>query len=322
MQKTMERILVTGGCGFVGANLVPRLEKAGYCVRVLDNLTRGQRAFLEHSPAEIHEGDIRDPEAVAAAMEGIDGVVHLAAYGSVVESVHEPESNFDINGYGTLKVLEGARQAGVKRFVFASTGGALIGEAEPPVDEDSVPRPKSPYGASKLVGEGYCHAYAGSYALPTVILRFGNLYGPVSAHKKGAVTVFCKALLRGEPMRIFGDGTASRDFLHVDDLCDGIMAALPADLPPATVLHLAMGREVTIAELADVLRQAAGAPEHPIEYTGIRPGEVHRNFATYDRAAAVLGFQPRVTLEDGMRRTWEWFSTRPEAALAIKTTDS
>jgi len=317
-----ETVLVTGGCGFVGANLVPRLESAGYCVRVLDNLSRGQRSFLEDTAAEIREGDIRDQTAVAEAMAGVDRVVHLAAYGSVVESVEDPDTNFDINGWGTLQVLEGARAAGVQHLVFASTGGALIGEAEPPVNEDSVPRPKSPYGASKLVGEGYCHAWAGSYGLSTVMLRFGNLYGPISAHKKGAVTQFCKALLRDEPIRIFGDGTASRDFLHVDDLCDGILAALPAELPLATVLHLAMGCEVTIGELADVLRRAAGRPDHPIEYAGTRIGEVHRSFATYDRAAEQLGFRPQVGLEHGIRRTWQWFEADRETALATKSTDS
>ncbi len=317
-----ETVLVTGGCGFVGANLVPKLEAGGYRVRVLDNLSRGQRAFLDGTSADIRAGDIRDHTAVAEAMEGVDRVVHLAAYGSVVESVEDPDTNFDITGWGTRRVLVGARAAGVKRLVFASTGGALIGEAEPPVNEDSVPRPKSPYGASKLVGEGYCHAWAGSYGLSTVMLRFGNLYGPISAHKKGAVTQFCKALLRDEPIRIFGDGTASRDFLHVDDLCDGILAALPADLPPATVLHLAMGREVTIGELADVLRRAAGRPEHPIEHAGTRRGEVHRNFANYERAAEVLGFRPQVRLEEGMRRTWEWFESCREDALATEATDS
>lgn len=317
-----ERILVTGGCGFVGANLVPRLERTGYRVRVLDNLSRGRRAFLDGSAAEIHEGDIRDADAVARAMDGVDRVIHLAAYGSVVESVSDPDANFDINALGTLRMLEGARDAGVKRFVFASTGGALIGEVEPPVNEDSAPRPKSPYGASKLAGEGYCHAFAGSYGVPTVMLRFGNVYGPVSAHKKGAVTVFCKALMKDEPIRIYGDGTASRDFLHTDDLCAGIESALAADLAPAAVLHLAMGREVTIAELADVLRRAAGKPEHPIEHAGTRPGEVHRNFATHDRATRVLGFRPAVTLEAGMQRTWTWFAEQGEAALAMETTDS
>lgn len=317
-----EKVLVTGGCGFVGANLVPKLEAAGYRVRILDNLSRGQRGFLDGTAAEILEGDIRDQTAVAEAMRGVDHVVHLAAYGSVVESVEDPNTNFEINGWGTLRVLEEARKSSVKRMIFASTGGALIGEAEPPVSEDSVPRPKSPYGASKLVGEGYCNAYAGSYGLSTVMLRFGNLYGPVSAHKKGAVTMFCKALLRDEPIRIFGDGTASRDFLHVNDLCDGILAALRTELPPATVLHLAMGREVTIGELADLIRCVAGRPDHPIEYTGSRVGEVHRNFANYKRAAELLSFYPQVGLEEGMRSTWAWFEKRRQAALATDVTDS
>jgi len=317
-----ERVLVSGGCGLVGANLIPRLESAGYRVRVLDNLSRGRRDFLAGTEAEVIAGDIRDPAAVGQAMDGVDRVIHLAAYGSVVESVQDPDTNFDINATGTFRMLEGARGVGIKRFVFASTGGALIGEAQPPVNEDSVPRPKAPYGASKLVGEGYCNAYAGSYGLSTVMLRFGNVYGPVSAHKKGAVTVFCKALLTGEPLRIYGDGTASRDFLHTDDLCAGIESALMADVAPASVFHLAMGREVSISELADVLRRAAGRPDHPIEYADTRTGEVHRNFATHERATRVLGFRPQVGLEEGMQRTWEWFTANASEALAMETTDS
>lgn len=318
----LNRILVTGGCGFIGANLIPRLFDRGYSVRVVDNLSRGHREFIEGSSVEFVEQDIRDTEAMHGAMAQVDAVIHLAAYGSVVESVEDPVTNFDINGRGTLNVLHAARRAGVKKFVFASTGGAVIGDVEPPVNEDSAPRPKSPYGASKLVGEGYCNAFAGSYGLPTVMLRFGNIYGPISAHKKGAVTTFCKSLLNGEPFVIYGDGSASRDFLYIDDLCSGILRALEADLAPATLLHLATGQETTISELANSLRTIAGQPYHAIIHKDGRPGEVHRNFASYERAKTALEYTPQVSLEDGLRRTWEWFHEQGEAALEIDATDS
>lgn len=318
----MKKVLVTGGCGFIGANLIPRLTDLGCRVRVVDNLSRGDLAFIEGLGAEFVKGDICDTMAMNDVMDGVEAVIHLAAYGSVVESVHDPILNFDINARGTLNVLNAARNADVKKFIFASTGGALIGDAEPPVGEDSAPRPKSPYGASKLVGEGYCSAFAGSYNFPTVILRFGNIYGPVSAHKKGAVTVFCKSLINGDPLVIYGDGSASRDFLYVDDLCDGILRALNSDLEPGTLLHLATGRETTISEMANTLKTVAGQPHHAIIYQDGRAGEVHRNFASYERAKAALGYTPLVSLDEGLRRTWQWFQAQGDSALEIVATDS
>ena len=315
-------VLVTGGCGFIGVNLVPRLIEQGYLVRVLDNLSRGFLAFIDGLDAEFQKGDIRNADDMHKATAGIDAVVHLAAYGSVVESLEDPQTNFAINGGGTLTTLHAAKDAGVKKFVFASTGGALVGDADPPVNEKSLPFPKSPYGASKLTCEAYCQAFARSFGLPTVMLRFANIYGPFSAHKKGAVTVFFKALIADEPFVIYGDGSASRDFLHVNDLCAGILKALGADLAPATVLHLATGRETTVAELANLLREVAGKPNHPIEFKESRPGEVHRNFATYDRAAEILGFRPNIGLEEGLAETWQWFVDQGEKVLEIETSDS
>lgn len=317
-----ERVLVTGGCGFIGANLIPKLLAQGCSVRVLDNLSRGDRDLLSGYDYQFHHGDIRDSKAVGAAVEGVDAVIHLAAYGSVVESITDPHTNFAVNAEGTLNLLEAVKNANVGKFIFASTGGALIGDATPPVNEESPPRPKSPYGASKLVGEGYCYAYAGSFGLPTVVLRFGNIYGPHSAHKKGAVTVFAKALLRDEPFVIYGDGTASRDFLYVDDLCAGLLSALQTDLPPATVMHLATGTETSVRELADTMRRAAGAADHPIHHESPRQGEVHRNFASYERAQNLIDFSPQVNLEAGIRRTWEWFQSQGKRALQVEATDS
>jgi UDP-glucose 4-epimerase len=317
-----KKILVTGGCGFIGANLVPKLVGKGYRVRVLDNLSRGFLSFIEDLDVEFQQGDIRKSPDMERAAAGMDAVIHLAAYGSVVESLDDPKTNFAINGGGTLITLHAAKEAGVKKFVFASTGGAIIGDADPPVNEDSSPRPKSPYGSSKLTCEAYCHSYARSFGLNTVMLRFANIYGPFSAHKKGAVTAFAKSLIAGEPFVIFGDGSASRDFLHVDDLCAGILAALETELEPATILHLATGRETTVLELAELMRKTAGKPDHPIEFKESRAGEVLRNFATYDRASAVLGFQPKTKLEEGLARTWQWFLDQGEQVLQIEASDS
>jgi UDP-glucose 4-epimerase len=300
-------VLVTGGAGFIGATLVRRLVAAGHSVRVLDNYSTGDPSFLAGVGAELISGDIRDERELARAMTGTRVVVHLAAAGSVVESVADPEANFNANVLGTFRVLDAARRSGIERVVLASTGGALIGDAEPPVSERSLPKPISPYGASKLAGEGYAHAFTSAYGLATIALRFANVYGPWSARKRGAVTIFLRAIHAGEPIVIYGDGSASRDYLHVDDIARAIELAVTRDIPGGTVLHIASGVETTVRELADLCRVAAGVPDHPVEHRPARAGEVDRNFASYDLARDLLGYEPTISREAGIRDTWEWF---------------
>jgi UDP-glucose 4-epimerase len=301
------RVLVTGGAGFVGATLVRRLVDSGHAVRVLDNFTTGDATHLQGVDAELVEGDIRDARTMDEALGGIESVVHLAAAGSVVMSVADPAANFNVNVFGTFQVLDAARRAGVERTVLASTGGALIGDAVPPVNELSLPKPISPYGASKLAGEGYAHAFAKAYVLRTIALRFANAYGPWSERKRGAVTTFFRAINSGEPIVIFGDGRASRDYTHVDDICHALELALSSEVPGGTVLHIASGVETTVNELAALCCRAAGVADHPIEYRPKRVGEVERNFASYDLAKQVLGYEPSISREVGMCRTWQWF---------------
>lgn len=300
-------ILVTGGAGFVGANLVPLLEAAGARVTVLDSLVTGRATYLDGTNARLITGDIRDSATLDRAVAGADAVVHLAAAGSVVDSVASPKDNFEANVVGTFEVLDAARRHGIERLVFSSTGGALIGDAIPPVSERSLPKPISPYGASKLAAEAYCHAFAKSFGMRTIALRFANVYGPFSGHKKGAMTAFFKALFEEQPIVIFGDGTASRDFMHVSDICRALQLALVADLAPGTVMHVATGVESTVLQLADACRRAAGKPDHPIEFRDRRPGEVERNFASYELAAELMGFAPSVTLEEGVADAWRWY---------------
>lgn len=301
------RVLVTGGAGFVGANLVRLLLRDGHEVRILDDFRSGREEYVADLNVDVVRGDIGDTHLVAELAGDADAVIHLAAAGSVVDSVADPAANFEANARGTFSVLQGARKAGVERVVFSSTGGALIGDADPPVNERSLPKPISPYGASKLAAEAYCHAFAKSYGMTTISLRFANVYGPYSGHKKGAVTVFLRALHEGRPLQIFGDGNASRDFMYVDDICRGIQLGLTRELEPGMVAHLATGVETSITQLADVCRKVAGLPDHPIEFLPRRAGEVERNFATYDYARQVLGFEPMVSLEDGLAQTWDWY---------------
>jgi UDP-glucose 4-epimerase len=302
-----EGILVTGGAGFVGATLVRRLVASGYRVRVFDNLSTGDEAHLAGVDAELVKGDIRDADALDDALSGMDSLIHLAAAGSVVGSIQDPVGNFESNVLGTFRVLDAARRAGIARTVQASTGGALIGDATPPVNEQSLPKPLSPYGASKLAGEGYAHAFAKTYGLRTVAVRFGNVYGPWCARKRGVLNVYFESLHGGAPLVIFGDGTASRDYVHVSDIAQALQLALEKDVPGGTVMHAASGVETPLTVLADLCRQAAGLPDHPIEYRPARPGEVGRNFATYDLAHELLGYSPTVRREDGIPLLWQWF---------------
>lgn len=314
-------LLITGGCGFIGTNLVRKLAD-GMDVRVLDNLSRGKADVLKDCAVDLHKGDIRDLVAVRKAMEGVNTVVHLAAYGSVVESVSNPLENFENNVTGTLNVLLAAQEMEVKRMIFASTGGALVGEAKPPVNEFSLPKPISPYGASKLCGEAYCHAFATAHGLETVALRFANIYGPYSAHKKGAITAFMKAIMTNQPMVIYGNGSATRDFLYVEDLCQGILRALKEEIMPGDVFHLASGLETSISDLARMVAEIAGVPNHPVKHLPPRQAEVSRNFAQYDKALAVLGFEPRWSLREGLEATWQWMLAQGEKAFRIEISDS
>ena len=308
----MSRVLVTGGAGFIGANLLRQLDPS-HEVRVFDNLVRGQRELLpEDRDLELVVGDIRDPDAVAKAVSGVDVVIHLAAFGSVVESIDDPIENFEINARGTLEMLRGTAGAGVERFVFASTGGAIMGNQEPPIDESSLPWPISPYGASKLCGEAYLHAFAGSLGIRPVALRFANVYGPYSAHKKGVVTRFIRAALAGGTFEIFGDGTATRDYLHVDDLCRGILAAAESDLSDE-VIHLASEKETSINELARLILELVGSDVEIVHHDR-RPGEVERNFARAERAKKVLGWEPQLSLREGMASTIDWFRVNDRIA--------
>jgi UDP-glucose 4-epimerase len=305
----MNKIMITGGAGFIGSSLTSKLIALGNKVLVLDDFSRGSKDFLPKSDfLEVYETDIRDTESVANLAIGCNSIIHLAAYGSVVESVEEPRVNFSVNVEGTFSVLNAARQAGVSKLIFASTGGALIGNAPPPVDEKSLPKPISPYGASKLAGEGYCCAFAHSFDMDVISLRFANVIGPQSLHKRGAVTNFFKAIMDSKPITIYGDGSATRDFLYVDDLCQGIVKALNSSLKGFNVFHLASGQEVSIKDLAQLCIKVSGRDSCRIVFEPKRDGEVDRNFASSALANESLVFTPKCNITDALKITWEWFS--------------
>jgi UDP-glucose 4-epimerase len=306
----MKSYLVTGGCGFIGRNLVARLISQGNRVRVLDNLSLGRREDLASFDVEIVAGDVRDLECVQRAARGAETIVHLAAHTRVVESVSDPAINFEVNAFGTLNVLRACVAANVEKFIFASTGGAILGEQQPPVHEGMVPSPKSPYGASKLAGEGYCSAFHGSYGLPTVALRFSNVYGPFSYHKGSVVAQFFRNLIHQQPLVVYGDGQQTRDFLYVDDLVNAILLADQANVA-GEVFQIAAGQETSIGRLIELMRGVVGSARVNVRYEPARAGEVRRNFASIEKARELLGYDPQTDLSPGLERVWEWFCSCP-----------
>jgi UDP-glucose 4-epimerase len=309
----MKTYLVTGGCGFIGVNLVSRLVGRGARVRVFDNLSLGKREDVTHLGIELHVGDIREYEVLRKVCEGIDVVVHLAAHTRVVESVSNPELNFEINAIGTMNVLRACRDAGVKKVIFASTGGAILGEQEPPVHEGMVPRPVSPYGAGKLAGEAYCSAFCGSYGLNTVALRFSNVYGPYSYHKGSVVAQFFRNIMQGEPLVIYGDGQQTRDFLFVDDLVDAVLLADKSETP-GEVFQIASGRETSIRELLATMTSVLPNVQFEVRYEAARAGEIVRNYASIEKARRLMGYDPQTRLDEGLRTTWGWFTSQSAQA--------
>lgn len=303
MNKNGKTILVTGGAGFIGSSLVPILLDRGYAVRVLENMSVGSADALAEYDVDIRVGDIRDKGAVSTAVEGVDGVVHLAAQTGVIDSINAPEVDFEINAGGVLNMLLACKKHNVPRFVFASSN-APIGENEPPVDEAKPARPLSPYGASKLAGEGYCSAFNGSYGVGTVVLRFANAYGPKSTHKGSVVAKFLKDATATGKLTIFGDGMQTRDFVHTADLCNAIIAGIESNVGGET-FQIATGIETTILDLAQMIQKEF--PQVEIVHEGQRAGEIIKNYSNIRKARRLLEWEPQVTLADGLAETIHWF---------------
>lgn len=327
-------ILITGGCGFIGRNLVKALlEQGGHHIRLIDNLAVGTRQdlaavtdFTEISPAELTSkksfppagvellvGDILDSNLVNEACRDIDTVVHLAANTGVAPSVENPRLDCRVNVIGTLNCLEAARQNQAGRFIFASSG-APVGEVTPPIHEEMAPHPVSPYGASKLAGEGYCSAYFGSFGLETVALRFGNVYGAHSGKKDSVIAKFIKQALAGQAVEIYGDGTQTRDFIHVTDLVRAILLAGSTPGIGGELFQIATSREYTVTEVTSLLQAELKNQGHidlRVTHGASRPGDVRRNFSDTSKALEKLNWQATITLPEGLRQTVSWFLSHP-----------
>lgn len=305
-------VLVTGGAGFIGSELTRQLCEGGALVTVVDNLVNGRRENLDELPPErvrLVVADVRDSRRMADLMHGVDLVFHLACL-CLRHSIHSPLENHEINATGTLQVLSAAKAAGVKRFVYTSTGEVYGTALWLPMTEEHPNLPRNVYGAAKLAGEAYVRAFYQTYGYPTVVVRLFNNYGPRCHHEGDCGEVIPKFLLRcmaGRPMVVFGDGTQTRDFTYVSDTARAILMAGLADHAVGQTIHLGSGREISINELAREVAAVVGRPSALVIHDKPRPGDVARLCADATKARELLGFEPRVTLREGLTRLRDWY---------------
>lgn len=303
-------VLVTGGAGFIGAHSARLLLSRGHRVTVVDDLSHGTREAVPGG-APLHVLEVRSAEAAALLRQlAPDAVLHLAAQMDVRRSMADPLFDASVNVLGTVGMLEAARVAGVKRFVFASSGGAIYGEQESfPAREDHPRRPASAYGASKLCGEEYLAYYQRAYGLPTLALRYANVYGPgQDPHgEAGVVAIFCEKLLAGGEAVINGDGLQTRDYVHVADVA--LVNALALESQVTGALNVGTGRETSVVDVARLIAQATGAPG-AFRHGPAKPGEQRRSVIDPAAALAALDWRPRLSVEDGLADTAAWFRAR------------
>ena len=300
------RVLVTGGGGFIGSNLVHALLERGERVRVLDNFSTGNRGNLVGlDDVEIVEGELRSYERVHAATRGVELVFHLGALPSVPRSVQDPLTTSAVNVEGTLNVLLAARDEGIRRVVFASSSSVYGNSGELPRVETANPDPISPYGVAKLAGERYCVSFSRVYPLETIALRYFNVFGPNQDPRSQYAAVvprFITEAAAGRPVPIYGDGSQSRDFTYVANVVEATILAADAADGSGAILNVATGRSVTVNELAEAVSAVLGCAVET-EYLESRPGDVSHSWADVREAERVLGWRPRVTLEEGLRLT-------------------
>ena len=311
-----ELYLVTGGAGFIGSHLVERLVQVDQRVRVIDNLSTGKKENLEpfFSEIEFIEGDVRDLELLREAMDGVDYVLHQAAIPSVPRSVKDPLTTNSANVDGTLNVLVAARDAGVKRVVYASSSSVYGDSLKLPKQETMTPEPRSPYAVSKLAGELYCQVFHHVYGLETACLRYFNIFGPrqdPNSQYSGVVAKFITSLLEGKQVTIFGDGEQSRDFTYVENVVEANLLAVKADGVSGGVFNIACGERLSVNELARLLAEIVGAdPQLEPLYAAPRPGDVLHSQADILKAKELLGYEVEVGTREGLERTVEWYKLK------------
>jgi len=308
-----EKVLVTGGAGFIGSHIVDSLLAKDFEVTVLDNLSSGKMKNIEQhlNKENLHfiKGDIRDDDAVKQAVKDIDAVFHEAALVSVTRSVENPFPTNEVNVTGTLNLLKASLEVSVKRFIYASSA-SVYGETETLPKKETLPtRPISPYATSKLAAENYCKAFHKVYGLETVSLRYFNVYGPRQTHGpySGVITIFTNRLLNDEPPIIYGDGTQTRDFTDVQDAVQASMLSLKCKNAVGEEFNVATGKQTTINQLAQTLLRLTGKTSLQPKHTDPREGDIKHSYADISKARRVLGYEPKITLKDGLNTLVEWY---------------
>lgn len=311
----MTRYLVTGGAGFIGSHIVGALLRQGAAVRVLDNFSSGKRENLQGLEGsknggglEVLEGDVRDASEVMQAVRGVEVIFHQAAFVSVPESMEKPQDCFEVNVTGTLTLLEAAHKAGVRRAVVASSAAVYGDSPDLPLNEDTLLRPSSPYAVSKRVDEMYAALYTQAFGFEVSALRYFNVYGPrqrPDSMYAAAVPIFIRCLLDGQPITIFGDGGQTRDLIFVSDVVRANLLAAEHPAAAGQVFNICTGHETRILDLVEVLLDLFPQVQEPL-FAAPRPGDIYRSVGSPTKAEAMLGFEARTSLADGLKQTLEW----------------
>ncbi len=306
------KVLVTGGAGFIGSNLVKELLRRGYEVRILDNLSTGRRENIDEfiDNVEFFEGDIRSYHIVHRAVDGVDYILHQAALPSVPRSISDPITTNEVNINGTLHILTLALEQGVKRVVAASSS-SIYGDSETlPKHEGLRPDPLSPYAVSKLAGEKYCLNFYNIYGLETVSLRYFNVFGPnqdPNSQYSAVIPKFVKSLMNGKPPTIFGDGTQSRDFTFVDNVVHANLLAMESPNAAGKYYNVAGHQQILVKKLFEDLRKLADADNIQPIYAPERPGEIKHSYADISKIRNDMGYEPVVSFEEGLEKTFSYY---------------
>jgi nucleoside-diphosphate-sugar epimerase len=311
--------VVTGGAGFIGSHIAAALSAAGARVRVLDDLSTGHRENLDEIGGDIDfvHGSVADEQVLAKALENVELIFHEAAIPSVPRSVEAPRNTHVASVEGTFSLLLAARDAGVRRVVYAASSSAYGDQPTLPKSEQMAPDPLSPYAVAKLVGEYYCRVFTRVYGLETVSLRYFNVFGPrqdPGSQYSGVVSRFISALLGSERPVIFGDGEQSRDFTYIDNVVAANLSAASAPNAPGKVINVANGQRITLNQLLEELKQLTGRMDVTAEYREPRVGDVRHSLADISVAREVLGYESKVDLRQGLQRTLDWWKTSRFAA--------
>ena len=313
----MAAYLVTGGAGFIGSHLVEELLRRGDTVRIVDNFSTGSRANIpSQGRVDVIEGDVAEADVARRAVDGCDFVLHQAAIPSVPRSVKDPVTSNRANVDGTLQMLLAARDAKVRRFIFAGSSSVYGDTAVLPKREDMRPTPLSPYALQKFIGEQYCQLFTRLYGLETVTTRYFNVFGPrqsPGSPYSGVISLFVKALSEGQPPTVHGDGGQTRDFTYVGDVVNGVLRCCEAPNVAGEVINVAAGGRVSLLELVRSLQRILHKPIDPV-FAEVRPGDVRDSQADIFKARNLLGFDPVVSFEDGLKKTVEWYRSTAAAS--------